>query len=86
MTKAEIYHSIHKEWQLQKSANILNESSLVSGQSSKETQSRVKHRALENNVKKLEQCKSEFSRLSNDVKELEKKVGKSQEDKEKLKT
>ena len=83
MTKVKIYETIHNEWRLEKSENLLRQSASTSdavaiGQSSKETCERVKKGTLENNRQKVELSKAEFDTLSNDVKELGRKVKKAQ--------
>lgn len=91
MTKVKIYETIHNEWRLEKSENLLRQSASTSdavaiGQSSKETRERVKKGTLENNRQKVELFKAEFDTLSNDVKELGRKAKKSPEERERLKT
>ncbi|CAB3988428.1 Hypothetical predicted protein [Paramuricea clavata] len=57
MTKVEIYETIHNDWWLEKSENLLRQSASTSdavaiGQSSKETREHVKKGTLENNRQK----------------------------------
>ena len=77
MTKAQIYEKIHADWRVKKSKHMLDQGAdmvgcqlLFADPKTKTTKPKVKAGTLENNMERVEQCKAEFTKLSEEVKKL----------------
>ncbi|CAB4015269.1 Hypothetical predicted protein [Paramuricea clavata] len=80
LPKAKIYEKIHADWRLQKSENLLqqgradvelaNNTGNGSPSTSSKTKAKVKKGTLQNNIARVKMYKAEYTKLSNEVKEL----------------
>ncbi len=88
ISKAKIYEKIHADWRLQKSENLLEQGRAdvkladKAANDSPSTEAGVKRGTLQKNIARVEMYKTEYTKLSNEVKEL--LVGKPSENVKKL--